>query len=56
MLVGMSLDGAKTLSESLRVTVLAAGTDIDTAADRVPGRVGPFDGGVQGQIRNVLAA
>jgi hypothetical protein len=30
--------------------VLAAGADLGAAADRVPGRVGPFDLGVEGHV------
>jgi hypothetical protein len=47
LLVGMSLDPAKALGECLGVTVLTARADLCAASDRVPGRVGPFDMGVQ---------
>jgi len=48
LLVGMALDSAEALGKSFGIAVLAAGADLGAAADRVPGRVGPFDLGVEG--------
>jgi hypothetical protein len=46
LLVGMPLHAAKPLRECLGVAMLAAGADFRAAADRVPGRVGPFNVGI----------
>jgi hypothetical protein len=46
LLIRMPLDPAKAFSKRLSVAMLAAGADLGAAADRVPGRVGPFDVGV----------
>jgi len=45
----MSLNPAKTLGESLRVTMLAPGADLGAAANGVPRGIGPFDLGDYGQ-------
>ena len=47
MFVRVTLDSAKPLREGLRVTVLASGADFRAATNGVPGRVGPFDMGVE---------
>ena len=39
----MPFDSTKPLRKRLGIAVLAAGADLDAAADGIPGRVGPFD-------------
>jgi len=45
LLVGVALYSAKTFGEGFGIAVFAAGADFGAAADRIPGCVGPFDGG-----------
>ena len=45
LLVGVPLDAAPALCEPLRVAEVAPARDFGAPGDRVPGRVGPFDGG-----------
>ena len=47
LLIRMSLDPAKPLRKRLGIAVLAPGADLDATADRVPGCVGPFNGGLK---------
>ena len=39
----MAFHTAKALRKGFRIAMLAAGADLHAAANRVPGRVGPFD-------------
>ena len=43
LLIRMPFDSAKPLRKRLGIAMLAAGTDLRAAANRIPGRVGPFD-------------
>ena len=42
----MTLNPAKAFGESLGIAMLATGTDLGAAANRIPGGVGPFDFGI----------
>src|SRR6267143_4939651 len=58
----MTADSAEALQESLRVTVITAFTDLGTARNRVPSRIGPLDCAFFGHflrsndIRSVLSS
>jgi hypothetical protein len=46
LFVGVALNSAKSLSESLGVAVFAAGANLGATAERIPSSVRPFDFGV----------
>ncbi len=48
----MAFYSAEALGKRLGIAMLAAGTDFGAAADGVPGGVGPFDVGVEGESRS----